>query len=311
MDDITEELSFDELVDKFSAAEPKFVEPVEDPEDEEPEEQEEVEDTSEDDANEDDEEGGDEGSDPDSEDQGEEDAEAEIEVEGTKVPVSELTRLYKEREQIAETAKAAREAQRLVEAQGLHLAKLYEDRLIKAQQAVQKYANVDLFQAYRELDADEFETLKAAKEAAEAEYATVTAEAQGFMQSVAQTKQAYLREQAKQSLGIIRQAIPDWNDQVYNQVRTYAVSQGMDVGTVNDIVDAPAIIMMHKAMLYDAAKTNSEKVVKKVVKAPKKVVKKAEDRTDSESAKSKRLMAAARASGDIDDVTAAFMAARR
>jgi len=313
-------LDFDEVVEQFTASEPKFVED----EDPEAEAHEEPEATPEDDDHEeeaegeepDDEEegeGGADGGDADGDDPGEEDPETEITVgsETRKVRLSELKQLYAAREEVETRAKVAAEQNRLVETQGLYLASLYEKRLQQAQANAAKYQNVDLFQAYRELDADEFETLKAAKEAAEAELATITSEAQEFMQNAMNTRRAYLREQAKQSIGAIRQAIPDWNDELYGKVRAYAVSQGMEPEVVNEIVDASAIIMMHKAMLYDDTKSKAVKVTQKVVKAPKKVVRKGEKTTDAQAVKQKRLIAQARASGDIDDVAEAFLAAHR
>ena len=311
-----EEVAFDDIVSQFESSTPKFIEPEEAPEDEDqgeevPEDGPQGDD--EDEAEEGAEEGDEEGSDSGSEDQGEEDPETEVTLGGEtkKVKLSELKALYAQQEEVTGRVKAIQEQNRAVEAQGLYLAKLYEARLISAQAAVDRYKNIDLFQAYRELDADEFETLKSAKEAAEAEYATVTAEAQDFMNRVVETKRTYLREQAKHSIAAIRQAIPDWNDAVYNKVRTYAVAQGMDMNVVNEIVDAPAIIMMHKAMLYDDTKSKAETVTKKVVKAPKKVVKKGDTPTDTEATAKKRLIANARESGSIDDVAEAFLAAQR
>lgn len=307
-----ENLTLDDIVDKFHGAAPKFIEDA-DQEGEDPQEQLGEEPNDDDTDAEAGGEGDEASADADAEDQGAEDPETEIEFGGAthKVKRSELTALYQTREATKARAAAVVQQNRLVESQGLFLAGLYEQRVKRAEENLSKFASVDLFQAYRNLDPSDFENLKAAKEAAEAEHAAVTSEAQNFMRNVVETRKGFLREQARQSIGVIREAIPEWNDDLYGRVRAYAVSQGMDADAVNEVVDASAIVMMHKAMLYDDARAKTSKVTQKAVKAPKKVATKGDSKTDNASAKQKRLTATAIASGNIDDVTDAFLAAHR
>ncbi len=324
------EVSFDSIVDKFSAAEPQFVEhpdPDEPKDEDNPKEpaktapEEDPEGDNEEGNDEDDPEGGEEegegdegGSDSDDKGQGEEDPETEVEIGGEKksVKLSELKHAFIAREVIEAQAKALDERNRAVETQGMYLAKLYDDRINTAKENFEKYAKVDLFDAYRQLEPEDFAALKAAKEAAEAEYATVNSEAQNFLNNAINTRKAVLREKARHAIGAIRQAIPDWSDATYDKVRTYAVSQGMSQTDANEVVDPATIVMMHKAMLYDDATTKAKSVVKKVAKAPKTVEPKADDRSGNSSTKAvKALAKKARLSGDIDDVASAFLAAHQ
>lgn len=325
------EVSFDALVDKLTSAEPRFVEnpdPEEPDEGKAPAETTDYDDEDGGDEPEDgeDEDGGDEpegdddpddaNDDPDGGDKGagEEDPETEVEIGGEKkaVKLSELKHAFAAREVIAAQSKALDERNRAVETQGMYLAKLYDDRIAKATENYQKYANVDLFDAYRQLDTDDFNALKTAKESAEAEYATVQAEAQNFLNNAINTRQAFLREKAKHAIGVIRQAIPDWSDATYDKVRTYAVSQGMSQSDASEVVDPATVIMMHKAMLYDDAASKSKTVVKKATKAPKAVEPKAEAKSGNTASKATKALAKqARMSGDVDDVAEAFLAAHR
>jgi hypothetical protein len=76
------------------------------------------------------------------------------------------------------------------------------------------------------------------------------------------------------------------------------------------VIDPGAIIMMHKAMLFDAAKAKSDKVIKKVHKAPKGVVKKSDNTNDYKASKANQIFKKAQATGDIDDIVDAVLAAR-
>ncbi|MDO5647367.1 hypothetical protein [Paracoccus sp. (in: a-proteobacteria)] len=223
----------------------------------------------------------------------------------------DLERLYADRASIAKSAQHVHAQNRAVEAQGMFLAQLYDARIKRAQEVAEKYSKVDLWAAHRELGTQEFNDLKANKEAAEAELAALNHEASSFLEQAQATRQTFIREAAAQAIPAIRQAIPEWSDTLYNDLRSYAVGQGMDQTTVNEIVDPAAIVMMRKAMLYDQAQKKSETVVKKAVTAPKKVVGKPESRSDTTKANASRLVEQARATGDIDDVTAAFLAAQR
>lgn len=226
-----------------------------------------------------------------------------------RVSVKDLKRLYGQEASLTQKSQAIAEQRRLVESQGLYLANILQQRYEHAQAQAKKYAGVDLFRASRELDDDEFEALRAAKENAESELQALEREGQEFLHRSTQTRNELLRAQAKESLKEITKAIPDWSDELYGEIRTYAVSQGMDADTANEIIDPSAISMMHKAMLYDKAQRTTATVKKKVTKAPKRVVKKSEKVTDNQTSKMKAKRRAAVESGDVDDVTDFFLAA--
>jgi hypothetical protein len=242
----------------------------------------------------------------------EDDAEVSVTVEGTehRVSVKDLKRLFGQEAALTQKSQAIAAQRRALDDQGLYLAKILDTRHKEAQAKVAKYKDVDLFRASRELDADDFDALRAAKEGAESELKAIEREGQEFVQRAQQTRTAHLREQAKESLKVITKAIPDWNDDVYSKVSAYAVSQGMDADTVGQIVDASAIIMMHKAWQFDQAQSKKETVQKKISKTPKKVLKSSGDPADRATSKIKALRRDAANSGDVDDVAALFLAAQ-
>ncbi len=239
-------------------------------------------------------------------------AEVTVTVDGKehRVSVKDLKRLYGQEAALTQKSQAIASQRRLIESQGLYLAKVLDDRFKAAQAKAAKYKDVDLFRASRELEPEEFDALRAAKEAAESEVAALEREGAEFVQRATQTRAQLLREQAKESLKVITQKIPDWNDTLYSEVRSYAVSQGMDADVVNEIIDPGAIILIHKAMQFDKAQAKKETVTKKVVKAPKKVLSKSSD-PDREGSKLKSIRRTAQMSGDIDDVAELFLAATK
>ncbi len=239
-------------------------------------------------------------------------AEAIVTVDGKehRVSVADLKRLYGQEASLTTKSQALADQRRIVEAQGVHVAQILQRQYEAAQKEAEKYKDVDLFRASRELDPDDFDALRAAKENADNHLAALQREGQEFLQRSQETRQTLLREQAKESLKEITKAIPEWSDELYGQIRTYAVSQGMDVEDANSVIEPAAIVMMHKAMKYDEVQSAKPRVKKKVTKAPKKVVRKGDSKTDTKASKlkAKRKMVMD-TGGDVDAVADLFMSA--
>ena len=238
------------------------------------------------------------------------DAEVVLTVDGKEVraSVKDLKRLYGQEAALTQKGQALANQRKVVEAQSMYVAKVLQDRYEAAKAQADKYANVDLFRASRELDPEDFDALRSAKELAESEVKKLEQEGQTFMKQATETRNQMLREQAKTALKEITKAIPEWSDELYGKIRTYAVKQGMDPDIVNEVVDPGAIVLMHKAMKYDEALLSKPKVVEKVTKAPKKVLRSGE-KTDSKSSKLNAKKRVAQTTGDVDDIAELFLAA--
>ena len=240
------------------------------------------------------------------------DAEVTISVEGQehKVAVKDLKRLFGQEASLTQKSQALAAQRRVLEAQGLYLSKVLQDRYDAAKVKAEKYKDVDLFRASRELDPEEFDALRAAVENAKSELTAIEREGQEFVQRAQETRSRMLREQAKESLKEITAKIHDWSDDLYGRICTYAISQGMDADVIKEVIDPGAIVMMHKAMKFDESQAKKETITKKVVKAPKKVLKKS-DSTDRVTSKLKTLRKEAMNSGDIDSIADLFLAASK
>lgn len=317
----TPDLDLDAIEDMFMKAQPDYVEDEEDKVVKKPVVDPESEDASEDDDAEDDdtEENSDDSDDSDENQASDElpkvskaddEADVTVTVDGKDltVKVKDLKRLYGQEASLTQKSQSVATASRAVETQALFIQKLLETRTAAAQAKVAKYSDVDLFKANRELSPEEFDAIRSAQKDAQDELSVLTAENETFMRNAQAHRREILRDRARNSLTEISKSIPDWNDELYTKIRVYAVSQGLDRDDVNEIVDPGAIIMMHKAMKFDAASKKIETVTKKVVKAPTKVVKKSEDRGDYSASKTKQVNRQAANSGDIDDIVDAYLA---
>jgi cellobiose-specific phosphotransferase system component IIA len=309
----TEDYSIDELVDKYFEDTKSEREAVKEPTDGDPDE-EDVEEGSEEESEESEDGDADEeeGDEPPASTKADDESEVTVQVDGKDltVKVKDLKRLYGQEASLTQKSQAVAAASRALETQSLYLAKIIDTRLKSAEAKVAKYKDVDLFKASRELEPEEFDALRAAKADAESEFKLLTEEAQEFMVRATQARTELVKEQAKVSLVEIKKAIPEWNDKLYSDIRLYAIGQGLDRDTVNEVIDPGAIIMMHKAMLFDAAKAKSDNVIKKVHKAPKGVVKKSDNTNDYKASKANQIFKKAQATGDIDDIVDAVLAAR-
>ena len=52
---------------------------------------------------------------------------------------------------------------------------------------------------------------------------------------------------------VLQDAIPDWSNETYSDIRSYAVAQGLPEEQVNVIVDPAVIQIINKARLFDQA----------------------------------------------------------
>ena len=53
---------------------------------------------------------------------------------------------------------------------------------------------------------------------------------------------------------MLEQDIPEWNNQLYDDIRSYAIGIGLPEEQVNNYVDPTVIKVLNKARLFDQAK---------------------------------------------------------
>ena len=79
------------------------------------------------------------------------------------------------------------------------------------------------------------------------DYKFLTEEADNFAKQIKEQQETQLKEQAHEAVKVLERDIPNWNNELYNKVRSYAVAEGMEKTIVDQIVDPVAIKLIHKA----------------------------------------------------------------
>lgn len=207
------------------------------------------------------------------------DAVVEIKVDdqNLKVSVKELKRLYGQEAALTKKSQQVAAKRKEVETEATKLSATLERMYQKAQSKWEPYSKVDMLVAAKTLDADEFTALRQAATEAYEDFKFITEEVNAHIQEVQAKQQENLKAQAAEAVKVLKEKIPGWNQDVYHKILAYGTSQGLPEEAMNTLVDPAALLLIHKARLYD----EGQKVVtKKKVKTAKKVMKPASNPTE-------------------------------
>lgn len=197
----------------------------------------------------------------------------------------------------------------------------YQKLLERAEARAKPYSEVDMLVASRQMDADDFAKLRAEAKDAEADLKFLKEEADAFYRD-AQDQQAKLHQQAaSECVKVLQSQMPDWGNDLYNDIRSYAVSQGLPQEQVDQYVDPQVIMLLNKARLYDQTKATAEtkKAKSKVIRAKdgnkgKKILRSTKSPVSDDSAvrRAKKAQQMLRSNpsrnGDADDIAEALLA---
>lgn len=222
------------------------------------------------------------------------------------VSVKDLKRLYGQEAALTRKSQEVAAKRKEAEAAEMKATATLEKMYQKAAAAWEPYSKIDYLVAQKQLDADQFTALRAEAQAAYEDFRFISQEADTFVQQTQAQQQQNLQEAAKESVKVLREAIPNWSSTLYDQIREYAISTGMDSEVINNLVDPVALQLIHKARMYDESKkiatkkkvVVSKKVVKSTVTSSPKAMK-----GDTVGKAKKSLQT----SGSVDDATNLFL----
>jgi hypothetical protein len=248
------------------------------------------------------------------------DTEVEIIVDGEtqRVSISALKRLHGQEASLTRKSQDLAAQRKEADAAYQKANISYQKLLERAEARAKPYAEVDMLVASRQMDADDFAKLRAESKDAESDLKFLREEADAFYRG-AQDQQAKLHQQAaSECVKVLQAQMPEWSNDVYNDIRAYAVSQGLPSEQVDQYVDPQVIMLLNKARLYDQTKATAEtkKQKAKVIRAKdsntgKKILRstKSPAREDSKSRRVKKAHDVLRSkSGDADDIAEALLA---
>jgi hypothetical protein len=184
------------------------------------------------------------------------DAQVEIQVDGETVQASvkDLKRLYGQEAALTrksqEVATQRKNADDAISKSNVVLQKMLE----KAQAKFKPYQEVDMLVASKTMSTEDFAQLRKEYKAVEEEYKFLSEEADVYYKDLQNQQQTQLQSAAKECVKVLQDEVPNWSNQLYNDIRGYAISIGLPENEVNRYVDPKVIQLINKARLYDQGK---------------------------------------------------------
>ena len=176
--------------------------------------------------------------------------------------------------------------------------------LEQAEEQYKPYAEVDMLLASKSMDDADFAQLRKEAQTAHDNLKFLQEEADGFYRELQQQQTNQLQEAARDAVKVLEKDISDWSNQLYDDIRAYAIAQGLPEEQVNNYVDPNVIKILNKARLFDQAKqvttVKKKRVAKKVLKSKKAPPTAAQSKAQRLQDAEKRLMTAN--GNDLDDV---------
>jgi hypothetical protein len=239
------------------------------------------------------------------------DAQVEIQVDGEKVQASvkDLKRLYGQEAALTrksqEVAKQRKDAEDSLSKSSVVLQKMLE----KAQAKFKPYQEVDMLVASKTMSTEDFAQLRKEYKADEEEYKFLSEEADVYYKDLQNQQQTQLQSAAKECVKVLQDEVPNWSNQLYNDIRGYAISIGLPENEVNRYVDPKVIQLINKARLYDQGKKVA--TIKKKNPTSTKILRSKKAPPTATSRKASKLKDATAALGnqgvDLDDISLVIM----
>lgn len=264
------------------------------------------------------------------EDEGEEDAKAKKYVEDDEtytkikigeeeheVPVSKLKRLYGQEAALTQKSQALAAKAKEVETQSTHHATALQALTARAIERAKPYATLDFLTLSRDpnISAEQLHALRTEAQERIEEANFLQSELGNYSKAVQQQQHTALVAQAKETVKVLADPTHDlhiegWNQGLYNDIRNFAIKSGLSADIANNLVDAPAIKLLHMAMKYQAGSKNVtttkvNKTVKKVIKTSKTMPTAVREGKGSDVAKASAKL---KSSGSVDDAADLFLA---
>lgn len=239
-----------------------------------------------------------------------------IKIDGQEVTASvkDLKRLYGQEASLTRKSQEAAETKKRAEEVAVKHVTGLEKLLERAKEQAAPYANINFLALTKDPNVSP-EELTALSDAANRAFDNVRyleQELDGVVRKATEERQQQMMVAAREAIKTLtdpKTGIPGWNEQMYNDIRKFAVSTGMNEQIVNEMVDPVAFKILHMAMQYQKGKTAITKT-KKIDKTPKRIIKGTPDEVvkKAKGDPRKEVFKRLKSTGSVDDAADAFMA---
>ena len=184
------------------------------------------------------------------------DHEVEIKVNGEvkTASIASLKRLYGQEASITRKSQELASQRRYAEEAVGKSTAVLKRMLDQATEKFKPYAEIDMLVASKTMSDEEFAALRKEATAAAQNLKFLQEETDTFYSAMREQQQAALQEQAKVAVKQLEAEVDGWSNELYNDIRSYAIEQGMSEDVVNTIVDPVAIKFINKARMFDQGK---------------------------------------------------------
>lgn len=232
-----------------------------------------------------------------------------VDGESKQASIKDLKRLYGQEASLTRKSQEAASQRKLADDQLQKADASLQAMLSRAQERYKPYSEVDMLVASKQMDAESFTALRSEAKQAEDDLKFLSEEADQFYSFVKQQQAESKQSEAKECIKVLQREIPDWNNDLYNDIRSYAIGQGLPEEAVNQYSDPNVIMLLNKARLFDQTKkvatAKKAKASKKILRSKKAPPTKA----DIKAQRQKKTMDKLRSGGnDLDNIADAIMA---
>ena len=245
--------------------------------------------------------------------------EVKVNGETEQVSVKDLKRLAGQEASLTRKSQDLADQRKIAEEDFAKTTASYQKLLDRAKERLKPYSDMDMLIAQSQMDVETFAQLRQDAKQAEEDVKFLEEESNALLQDMQAKRQSAVQAAAKDCIRVLEEQMPDWGNDTYNDIRTYAVKQGLPQHEVDQYTDPNVIMLINKARLYDETKAaaQSKKAKAKVTKKTKKT--KVLSSKKSPPTKTQIKKAAAdkarqklrnnpKYGGGMDDVTEALMA---
>lgn len=246
----------------------------------------------------------------------------EITVKGEtkKVSVKDLKRLYGQEASLTQKSQDLASQRKIAEVEFQRTQLAYQKMLERAEARLAPYSDMDMLLAAQQMDAETFAQLRQDARQAEEDVKFLKEESNALLRELQVNQQQAIQKAAQDCVRVLEENLPDWGNDLYNDIRAYAVKSGLPQEQVDQYTDPAVIMLINKARLYDESKKSaqSKKAAAKVTKSK---ANKTQVLSSKKSPASKTTLKAKRAQeaqaklrnnprygGDLDDIAEALMA---
>ena len=241
------------------------------------------------------------------------DAEVEILVDGEthRASVASLKRLFGQEQSLTRKSQAVAQQRKQAEDALQKTDAVLQAMLQKAEERYKPYSEVDMLVASKTMEDADFAALRKEAQQAHDDVRFLREEADNFYGEIQQRQQAAQKEAAREAVKVLQENIPEWSNEMYNDIRGYAIAQGLPEDQVNTIVDPVVIQILNKSRLYDQGKrvatTKKKAATKKKVLRSQKAPPTADTRKKAKVEKARQALRSKRGA-DLEDVASVLMA---